>query len=248
MKPPATSVFRNRPSKAWACLAALSALWAAGCATDDWPDRDPLVVERAPVDTLEFLPRGSRFILQDSLAEVRFGGIRLGYACTKVLAFDLEKKSSLPSPGWSALLSLELPAVPDCALDDSSRSDTLSRRFPASEGAVVRLLDSAGKVLDTAFLARGVLAFDSLDLKSPALSVSQGRFTFRDTIGGVGGAARRLSADSLTSCEFLNHADFRRHGDTTTVRYSWITLDAAESPDGCQGMRQDALEPLQRRP
>jgi hypothetical protein len=226
-------------SAAIACSAAL-ALVLSACGGDDWPDRDPLVIENAPVDSLEFLPRGSRFLLADSPSSVRVRGYHLGYACTEVLAFRLDRRGT-PSPSWSARIRLRLPPAPTCAQDTAARDSTLALRFAASDGPVIRLADSLGVLLDTATLVRGVLSFDSLVHKAPALATFNGRFHYRDTSGLL---RRELATDSLGACESLNHAEFRRRGDTTVVRYSWVTREPASPSDSCAGpVRREALEP-----
>lgn len=226
-----------------AALAAVLLAWA--CTDSEWPDRDPVAVDRAPVDTLEFLPPGSRYLLTDSLARVRVGGYRKGYACTRFTAFDLEERPFNDPPGWSARVGLELPSRPSCAAESGPRDSVLLRRFASAEGPVIRLLDSLGNVLDTATLVRGILQSDSLILKAPALSASKGRFVFRDTTLG---AQRLFSADSLGPCERLNHADWSRKGDTTTVRYTWVTLDAPADTGSCAGAtRLESLAPVPAR-
>lgn len=231
-----------------ACLAVWMAVLASGCTGSEWPDRDPIEVRGAPVDTLEFLPAGSRYVLIDSLTKVRVGGFRLGFnlddGCARILAFDLAKAAT-PRAGYAVRLDYRLPAYPDCPLDSGTRDSALSVRFTAADSPIVRLVDSLGAVFDTAAAVRGTLAFDSLELKSPALSTFRGRFFFRDTLGTVG---RLLSADSLAACEFLNHAEYIRKSDSLKViRYSWVTLDPASAPDSCKGAAHgDFLTPVAR--
>lgn len=246
MRPPAPASPPERrrvPPGIAGFLAGIACLLAA-CTGSEWPGRDPIEVRGAPVDTLEFLPRGARFVLLDSLTEVRVGGLRLGYRCTEILAFGLERKAS-PVPGYAVRLDYRLPADPDCALDPGARDSALAARFEAADGPTVRLVDSLGAVLDSARAVRGTLHRDSLELKAPALTVFASRFFFRDTLGTV---PRLLSADSLTSCEFLNHAEYERKSDSLKViRYSWVTLDASAAPDSCRGpLHGDFLEPLAR--
>lgn len=231
------------PAAAAGFLAGLALLMPA-CTGSEWPDRDPIEVRGAPVDTLEFLPPGSRYVLVDSLTEVRVGGFRLGYRCTEILAFGLERRTS-PSAGYAARLDYRLPADPDCPLDSGARDSVLAARFAAADAPAARLLDSLGAVLDTALAVRGTLSHDSLELRAPSLSVFKSRFFFRDTVGSAG---RMLSADSLSSCEFLNHAEYVRKSDSLKViRYSWVTLDAAAAPDSCRGpLHGDFLAPLAR--
>lgn len=254
MRPPALSASTEgvrpaagrRPFRgAFLAAALLSAGLPASCSLDEYPDRDPLVVERAPVDSLEFLPPGVRYLLADSASKVRLAGYRLGYACTEITALGLGRRAGWDPPGYVAEVGLRLPAEPTCPLEDAPRDSVVEMRFGESDGPVVRLLDSAGGVLDQAELVRGTLSTDSLVHVSPALAAVNGRFTYRDSSGFLG---RQLFADSLGSCERLNHADFTERNDTTVVRYSWVTLDAAFAPDSCAGSaHQDTLTPLPAR-
>ncbi len=236
------------PKTMFLAAAVAGLIWAVGCTESEWPDRDPLVVDEVPVDSLEFLPPGARFALEDSLTPVLFRGFRAGYACTQVQLLELEPRAAGPaSPsGLAARVRLQLPGNAACPVEASPRDDSLLRRFARGDGPTLRLLDTVGGVLDSVALVRGVLAFDSLELEPPALSTSRYRFFYDDTAGGQ---PRLLSADSLNSCEFLNHADYLRSGDTVRVRYSWVTLDPAPENDSCRGdLHGDALEPLPRRP
>jgi hypothetical protein len=243
MPPPA----RRRPARGPALAAALSgACLIASCSLDEYPDRDPLVVESAPVDSLEFLPPGVRYLLADSASRVLVAGYRPGYACTEITDLGLERRPGWDPSGFTAKVGFRLPAEPTCPLVDSARDSVVEMRFGESDGPVVRLLDTAGRVLDRAELVRGTLSSDSLFHVSPALTATKGRFTYRDSSGFLG---RQLFADSLGACELLNHADFAVRRDTTVVRYSWVTLDPAFAPDSCSGAaRQDTLTPLPARP
>jgi hypothetical protein len=204
------------------------------------------------VDSLEFLPPGARFALEDSLTPVLFRGFRTGYVireeddCTEVRILELEERApAAGSPGgFSARVSLRLPADAACPVDTAPRDSVHLRRFARGDGPTLRLLDTLGGVLDSAALVRGVLAFDSLVLAPPAKSITRYRFAYRDTVDALPPV---LSADSLNACEFLNHADLLRAGDTVRVRYSWVTLDPAPANDSCRGpVHADFLTPLPR--
>lgn len=239
---------KRRFTSAYLAAAFAGLIWAGGCTESEWPDRDPLVVDRVPVDSLEFLPPGARFALEDSLTPVLFGGFRAGYACTQIQILELEPRSAGPGrpAGFAARVRLQLPGNAACPVDTSPRDSEHLRRFTHGDGPTLRLLDTLGDVQDSVALVRGALAFDSLELKPPALSTSRYGFDYHDTAGGL---PRVLSADSLNACEFLNHADFLRVGDTVWVRYSWVTLDPAPENDSCRGdVHGDSLTPLPRRP
>lgn len=238
---------------AGATVAAAALLGIAGllpaCTGSDWPEREPIEVRGAPVDTLEFLPVGSRYVLVDSLTGVRVGGFRLGFrpvtGCARILAFGLEKEAA-PVPGYSVRLDYRLPAVPDCPLDSGARDSVLAVRFAAADAPVVRLVDSLGAVLDTAFAVRGRLFRDSLELRAPALSAFNASFYFEDE--GFGPRGRFLQADSLSPCESLNHAEYVRKSDSLKViRYSWVTVDPASPGDSCRvPERRESLVPVAR--
>lgn len=228
----------------WAALAAAYALSA--CSGDEWPERDPIVIERAGVDSLEFLPAGTRYILADSLTSVRVRGLRLGYACTRILAMDLEENTFVQPPGFAARIRLELPSAPTCAALDSAVDTVIQRRFDASEGPDIILLDTAGAPFDTAVLVRGTSVLDSfVHVPGSIANITiAGRFTWYDTATV---SPRTLAADSLNSCELLSHAEWSRRRDTTTVRYTLVTLDSAASPDSCRGTRTDRIENVRAR-
>lgn len=222
--------------------------WAGGCTASEWPDRDPLRVDNVPVDSLEFLPPGARYALEDSLTPVLFRGFRIGYACTDIRILELEAAPPAPGApaGYVARVGLELPGDADCPVATAPRDVELRRRFAGGADSVLRLLDTLGGVLDSVVRVRGTLDSDSLVLVPPAKSTSRYRFAYRDSIGG---APPVLSADSLGPCESLNHADYLRSGDTVRVRYSWVTRDPAPGNDSCRGpVHADAVEPRPRRP
>lgn len=255
MKPPASSGFpdrrlgpgrtdrrRVRAGLSAACLLGLALL--PGCTDREWPDREPLAVDPAPVDSLEFLPAGSRFVLEDSLTPVLFR-FRSGYACTRLTAFGLDLRASADPAGYLPRLALELPPQPDCPLDTGARDSVLLHRFTSADRPVARLFNARGGapalVMDTASVVRGILSMDSLKLKASADTASRGRFRYRDSTGTL---RRQLWADSLPPCEFLNHAEYRRNGDTLAVRFSWVTLDPA-SPEACGGAaRADTIHAI----
>lgn len=260
MLPPATSISAPpRMRRPWrsAIRTAAALLLLAGyslhlgaCSGDEWPDRDPLIVEHAPVDSLEFLPADTRYLLADSLTPIRVSGMRLGYACTRVLSLDLEGQAFAQPHGFAARMRLELPATPTCALDDSTRDSVLLRRFALSEGPVVRLVDSSGAILDSAWLAPGVAAQDSLVTTPKATGglTFRGRFYYYDTTAEPP-YRHRLASDSLGACERLYRAERTSRGDTTTVRYTLVTLDSLASPGICDVVpRRDSLTVLPARP
>jgi hypothetical protein len=226
-----------------AFLMAFSAL--AGCDQSVYPDREPAVVEGIRVDSLRFLPRGTRFVLADSATQVRFVRFHPGYACTQVLTMTLARTDTGAVPTFFPSTKVRLPAAPDCPVDSGGRDSLIAHVFGAGTGAV-RLANSSGAITDSAIVARGSMAFDTLNgVKGIAGTVSKGRWTLRDSSVL---APRLLFADSLSSCEFLNQADYANKGDTVTVRLSWVTLDAAVSPDSCRGPAHADSVPAPRAP
>ncbi|GEM_PF-1659920 len=211
----------------------------AGCGGGVWPERDPTTVEGIRVDSVRILPFGSRFVLSDSASRVEFVHVHIGYSCSKILEMELASEPSGFPAAFRPSTRVRLPAAPDCALDSGLSDTTISHVFGADLG-FVRVANSEGKATDSARVVRGVMAFDSLT--GPlgiAGTVSRGPWTFRDSSAL---APRMLFGDSLSSCSYLNQADFRKAGDTLTIRLSYVTLDPSASPDSCRGaVRPDSV-------
>jgi hypothetical protein len=220
-------------------LAALAVLH--GCGGPVYPDRDPVVVENVRVDSVKFLPFGSRFVLSDSATSLRLLKVHLGYACTKVLESNVDSVPSGTPASFRAVTRILLPAAPDCAVDTVGFDTTVPHVFGADLG-FVRVANSAGTVTDSARVVRGTIAFDSLKgILGIAGTVSKGSWTFRDSSVL---APRLLFGDSLPSCRYLNQADFKKSKDTVTVHFSYVTLDSSAAPDTCRGAsHSDSLPP-----
>lgn len=223
---------RGLASAALALAAVLSALQGCGVGTD--LDRDPATVDGIRVDSVRILPLGSRFVLADSATRLAFRRFHAGYACSRVLEMGLAAQGSGDPAVFAPKTSVRLPGSEDCALDTAGRDTAITFVFGAGP-AGVRLTNSAGKATDSAAVARGKIAFDSLQGKFSPLThtFSLGLFTVRDSSGGK---PRVLFADSLTPCQSLNHANFTAKADTSLlIRYSLIGRDSTAAADTCHG-------------
>jgi hypothetical protein len=92
MREPSALIDALRKTRAaWGSAWMLAAL--LGCGKGVWPDRDPVIVDGIRVDSLKFLPSGSRFVLEDSLTSILFRKFRPGYLCSRILKLDAEPLS-----------------------------------------------------------------------------------------------------------------------------------------------------------
>jgi hypothetical protein len=205
----------------------------AGCGVGSSIDREPQIVEGIRVDSVRILPFGSRFVLRDSATRILFRKFHPGYLCSEILELDLAAAGGGNPPVFLPKSSVRLPASGDCAVDSSGRDSIIVHVFGTGLDTV-RLANSAGKPTDRAEVVRGVMSFDSLQGNfSPGHpTFMRGHLTVVDSTGGV---ARSLYADSLSSCQHLNQADFTPNGDSLKVRLSLVTVDAAASADTCRG-------------
>jgi hypothetical protein len=204
-----------------------------GCGVGSEVDRDPSIVTGIRLDSVIFLPAGSRFILKDSSTDLLIRKFYPGYACSQVLEMDLDSAPSGNPPAYSPLTRVRLPAAADCALDSAAGRDTsITHVFRAGE--LIRLANSAGRITDSAALVPGELEYDSLaGVFSPITHVfSSGHYSVVDSGAGTG---RYLYVDTLACGQYLNQAEAWGSGDTLKVRLSLVTLDPASAPDSCRG-------------
>ncbi|MDQ2999684.1 MAG: hypothetical protein M3Y08_00275 [Fibrobacterota bacterium] len=231
----------------WACMAVLffvAALFLPGCGGSVWPERSPVTVENVRIDTVRFLPPGGRFILQDSLVRIQLKGINIGYACSEILELKLEDAPSGTPPAFKPRSRIRLPAVPDCAVDSNAVQDSILTRIFGAGTGIVRIANSSGKPMDSAQVVRGTLHSDSLEgVVGITRTLTKRPWTFQDSLGSL---SRTVSGDSLSSCTFLNKAEFSAVKDTVKVRLSYVTLDSAASPDSCRGpLHRDTVPAIQ---
>jgi hypothetical protein len=206
------------------------ALAAAACSVDPGQDRAGTVAAGIAVDSVRFLPIGSRFVLRGSETGVAFLRYHAGYVCSRFLAAGLSEGAEGEPPAYRAALRVRLPASDECALD-SGRYDTSVTRIFREDG-LVRLANAAGKVTDSAPAVVGRL--DSVSIRGVPDSnkaFTSGKLTYRDSSA----RGRTLSADSVPECTWLNSAEWSKGtGDTVEVRLTWVTVDPAADPEECE--------------
>jgi len=226
-----------------AAAAAMLALVGA-CGIQVWPDRESAVAEGIRVDRVAALPEGSRFILRDSLTRILFEGYHAGYLCSEILEMVLD--SGLTGDGrhtFSPRTRVRLPEAPDCPADTEGRDTVLTRVFGAGTDTVW-FANSSGVMTDTANVIGGRMSLDTIRgvPGGATKEFTAGRWTYLDSAA----QGKLLYSDSLTSCEFPEWATDSRPADygpedTVTIRIALVTLDSAESPDSCKGIRRDSI-------
>jgi len=211
----------------WPALAAAALCALAACTGSEWPSRPAVVVNDVAVDSLK-RAFGGRYALIDTAIPLRIAGFRKGYACSRILEIGLVKTSVAGLAGYRPKLSLQLPEGADCALDSAKRDSVLQVAFDARGDSVLRLFNTGSELTDSAILARGLISADSFDyVPMPLGFINRGRWFYRDSSAQAG---RLLAApDSLSACEAINHAEFSKHGDTTKVRFTWVTFERPAS-------------------
>ncbi|MEO7426276.1 MAG: hypothetical protein ABI036_13895 [Fibrobacteria bacterium] len=214
-------------------IAAMGLPGLHGCGVGSEVDREPSIVTGIRLDSVIFVPAGSRFILKDSTTELLIRRFFPGYACSQVLEMDLDSAASGNPPAYSPLTRVQLPAAANCALDSAEGRDTsITHVFRAGE--LIRLANSAGSITDSAALVQGEFEYDSLAgvFSSVTHVFSSGHYSVVDSGAGTG---RYLYIDTLACGQYLNHAEARESGDTLKVRLSLVTLDPGSAPDSCRG-------------
>jgi hypothetical protein len=217
-----------------------------GCGQEVWPNRQAATVNGIRIDSLNFLPAKTRYVLRDSATKILVKGYHTGYGsrpghtCTEILDLGIE-----PVPGRTPLVyqprsKIRLPADPDCPLETKGRDTTLTYTFSAGPDTTIQLLNPSGAIVDSAKLVKGRFSTDSL-VGVPgglARTITQGRWMYVDTSGLV---KRQLRSDSLTSCEYLNFGTYSKIKDTIKVSISWVTLDSTTVIDTCHGKRSEFI-------
>jgi hypothetical protein len=217
----------------------LIAVALSACSVDPGTDRTGTLVAGIQVDSVRFLPIGSRFVLRDSATSIAFLGYHAGYVCSRLLRLGLADAPGGVPPAYRPETQVRLPASDECALDSGARDTTASRVFSIADDTL-RLANPAGKVTDSALLVSGRLEKDSLR----GVPDSNGTFTVGKLAYAKSDSASGpvLTADSVPACIYLNSAEWEKgKGDTLTVRYTWLFLDPADSPDSCQGPTHDEV-------
>jgi hypothetical protein len=210
----------------------LSAIVLAACSVDPGSDRPGTLAEGIAIDSVRFLPIGSRFVLRDSASPIAFLGYHAGYVCSRFLRLGLADALAGVTPAYRPETQVRFPASDECALDSGGRDTTVAHVF--SGEALIRLANPLGQVTDSALPIPGKMGFDSIrGFPDSTGALSIGNVTFRDsTASGI----KEVRIDSLPQCRFLNSADWEKSkGDTVMIRFSWVDLDPAAVADACQG-------------
>jgi hypothetical protein len=226
--PPSARWFSARTLRTLASAALPAAALAGGllfsaCDESDWPDRKPQPVEGVAVDSLLFLPNGSRYVPAESSVQVLFSGYLRGYSCAKVLKMALEPSVDFSS--WLPSVTVLPPAAANCPLDSGLRDSVITAKFP--EGPVT-LRNSKGDSTAGAIALRGRLTSDSIfyDTAGAIPLVQKGRYTYHHEVTGL---PPTLSGDSLSACELLNQAEAAADSGGVLVRFSLLVLDSCGS-------------------
>lgn len=218
------------------------AVFAAACSVDPGQDRAGAEAAGIRIDSVRFLPFGSRFVLADSATDVAFLGYHAGYVCSRFLELGLADAPTGAVPAYRPVTRIRLPGGGECPVDSGGRDTVAAHVFAA--GALIRLADVSGRVTDSALLVRGRIAYDSIVgvPDSAGKSFAAGKIAYRDGGPGLPG---ELSADSVPACRYLNSADREPgSGDTLKIRYTWVTLDPSASPDSCRGPARPVAAPV----
>ncbi len=223
-------------------IAVLSASFFWACLGDNNVVREPTKVSTIQVDSLRFLPVGKRFIT-DSNAQILFQHIHAGFKCSMISPFgmnsDMHGDTLFLSPNIGAIL----PANENCALDSNGR-DSISLFYFHDSLNSIQLRNSKGTVTDKALRVKAHSYADSfLLIKGISQQSDSSRFAFSDTAGIF---PRLLRAKSLTACEALNYANYRKYGDTLKITFGWVLFDSLLVPTHCDTAisRQEFLQVL----
>ena len=225
-----------------AAFALVSAV--AACSVDPGPDRTGTVVQGIRVDSLRFLPFGSRFVPRDSSVRIAFIKYHAGYVCSRFLDLRLDDGPSGDPPAYRPYTRVSLPGSEECAIDTGGR-DTIGFHVFAGD-SLARLANSSGKVTDMALVVAGRLDADSIrGVLGADRAFSAGNLTYRDSSSLPG---PELKADSLPACRYLNSAESEKSGkDTVVLRLTWVTLDPAPGNGFCGGDPHSDSAPVRPR-
>jgi hypothetical protein len=221
------------------------ALAAAACSVDPGPDRPGTIANGIAVDSVRFLPFGSRFILRDSAVPIAFLGYHAGYVCSRFLELGLKDDPEGSPAAYRPSTRIRLPGDDECAVDSGGRDTLATHVFRVGDS--IRLADPAGKITDVAELVSGRLDSNSIrGVLDSNRTFTVGKLTYRDSTA----AGSILEADSVPACMYLNTAEWSKGaGDTVVVRMTWVILDPGSEPGDCAGpARSEQIRVLPRRP
>jgi hypothetical protein len=218
-------------------------LAAAACSVDPGQGRAGTVATGIAIDSVRFLPFGSRFVLRDSAAPIAFLGYHAGYVCSRFLDLGLKDEPEGEPLAFRPSTRVRLPGEDECALDSGGRDTSAVHVF--RDGDTIRLANSAGKITAKAELVSGRLDSNTIRGVPDSNGIfTVGKLTYRDSPA----AGKLLDADSVPDCMYLNSAEWAKGaGDTVAVHLTWVTLDPEASAGGCEGARTDQILVLPKR-
>lgn len=217
------------------------ALLCAACSVDPGSDRLGTVAEGIAIDSVRFLPLGSRFALRDSATGIAFLGYHAGYVCARFLDLGLGDGPVGDPLAYRPATLVRLPGTDACALDSGNRDTVATHVFRDAD--TVRLATPGGMVTDAVRMVSGRFETDSLlGIPDSAGTLASGNLIFR---GAPAQAEPGLQADSLPACRYIDAAEWEKRKDTLVVRITWVTLDPVTSAESCQGpSHADAFAPV----
>ncbi len=211
-------------------LVTFCAAWISGCGFSVWPDRETQIVASLPTETLDFYPGPRRFVESGDSISLRFVGMHVGYACTRITQVTLAVDSQAMRADTLRVrpeIRAEIPGAPTCALQKTR--DTLATVALNAKAGMTLVLADMGLVSGPkALLVAGQFHRDSLKhAKNDLGFTSRGVMTYRDSSAIFPQA--KIFIDSLSACSILNYAWAKRNGDTVGVDLGWVTIDTAQA-------------------
>jgi len=213
-----------------------------GCGINVWDDRDGTVARNIRIDSLQFVPSLTRFVLADSITPIRFRGMHLGFTCSEILSLGLDSNLHDTYLILKPTSKIKLPAEPSCPVDTSSHRDTvIDFKFKSLKKPFSLVLhNSLDSLTNTAFLIRGKIFSDTLNgvLDSSKNVVMNSLVFHQDSLGSL---KNQLHLENVSSCTFLNTAKMTNKGDTVQIRYTWISQDSSTAQDLCHTNHSDSI-------
>jgi hypothetical protein len=237
----ATSAGISKPSRIAAAIAlAIGIGGFQGCGVDSSVEVAPQTVDGIRVESLRILPLGSRFVLANKPTSIVFRKYHAGYFCSEIL-MNLTSAPIGTPPAFQPDTRIRLPGTLDCAVDSAGHDSTIQHVF-GTEMDSVRLANSAGVTTDSAKVVVGAFVLDSIAGKFSPLTktFSVGGLTVVDSSLGI---PRVLFAESLTTCQYFNSANYKPQPTDTSVqiKFTVVNLDPSTVPDKCNGTHADTI-------
>lgn len=227
------------------CL--MGVFFFTSCGVHQYDNREGTIATNIRIDSLQFVPQGTRFILADSSTAIRFKGIHLGFLCSEILKLGFDSTFDLNTLVLTPISQIRLPAEPSCAIDTTQHRDSIFKLIfkEGNKPISVVLQNSSNSVTASATILRGKIFTDSIDtVLSPtnnSLTIKSGKDSifFQDTLGVL---KRQLIAKTVSSCLFLHQATLvKKDSMSTKVRYSWILKDSTLAQNKCHEKHNDTI-------